>query len=109
MLSALVKRRLELPDKSGYVHCVSSRDETTGMSKRDLLEVLRDPMVDVSYGDRLKAADELERLRAAVAGERATILELIESLHMRSRTLRMHLLEPFCEKTGRLRAAAEVA
>jgi hypothetical protein len=32
-----------------------------------------------AYGDRLEAAEEIERLRAAVAGERAAILELIES------------------------------
>jgi hypothetical protein len=29
----------------------------------DIIDRLRDPMVDVSYSDRLEAADEIERLR----------------------------------------------
>ena len=33
------------------------------MSKRDIVERLRDPMIEVDYGDRLLAAEELERLR----------------------------------------------
>jgi hypothetical protein len=48
------------------------------MSKRDIIEHLRDQIIDVDFGDRLMAADELERLRDAVRAERAAILELIE-------------------------------
>jgi hypothetical protein len=36
------------------------------MSKRDIIERLLDPMIEVGYGDRLMAADEIERLRAAL-------------------------------------------
>jgi hypothetical protein len=38
------------------------------MSKRDIVDRLRDPMIDVDYGDRLIAADEIERLRNALGG-----------------------------------------
>jgi hypothetical protein len=48
------------------------------MNKSDIVERLRDAMVEVDYGDRLMAADEIERLRQAVAGERAAILVLVE-------------------------------
>jgi len=33
------------------------------MSKRDIVERLRDTGIDVSYSDRLRAAKEIERLR----------------------------------------------
>jgi len=36
-------------------------------------------MIYFGYGDRVIAADEIERLREAVRAERAAILELIES------------------------------
>jgi hypothetical protein len=35
------------------------------MSERDIVERLRDPMIE-SYSDRVDAADELERLRGTV-------------------------------------------
>jgi hypothetical protein len=45
--------------------------------KRDIVERLRDPMIE-SYGNRLEAADEIERLRDAIRAERTAIHELIE-------------------------------
>jgi hypothetical protein len=44
----------------------------------NIVEPLRNPMIE-SYSDRLKAADEIEKLRKALADERSAILELIES------------------------------
>jgi hypothetical protein len=38
------------------------------MSKRDIVKRLRDPMIDLSYGDRLIAADHIERLCKALEG-----------------------------------------
>jgi hypothetical protein len=32
----------------------------------DIVERLRDAMVEIGYGDRLEAADEIEQLRAAL-------------------------------------------
>ena len=48
-------------------------------TQRDIVARLRDPMIYFGYGDRVIAADEIERLREAVRAERAAILELIES------------------------------
>ena len=59
-------------------------------TQRDIVARLRDPMLYFGYGDRVIAADEIERLRKvaldfdahidrAVRAERAAILELIES------------------------------
>jgi len=48
-------------------------------TQRDIVARLRDPMLYFGYGDRVIAADEIERLREAVRAERAAILELIES------------------------------
>jgi hypothetical protein len=45
----------------------------TAKSTRDIVERLRDPMI-ARYGNRLEAADEIERLRDAVRAERAAIL-----------------------------------
>jgi hypothetical protein len=45
----------------------------------DIVERLRAQAADVPITLALDAAVEIERLRAAVAGERATILRLIES------------------------------
>jgi hypothetical protein len=45
----------------------------------DIVKRLRDPMLDLGYGDRLIAAEEIEKLREAVCAERAAILELIAS------------------------------
>ena len=59
-------------------------------TQRDIVARLRDPMLYFGYGDRVIAADEIERLRKvaldfdahidrAVRAERAAILEIIES------------------------------
>jgi hypothetical protein len=39
---------------------------TAAKSKRDIVALLRDPMIEVDYSDRLTAADEIERLRKAI-------------------------------------------
>jgi hypothetical protein len=41
-------------------------------SERDIVTRLRDPMIAFDYGDRLMAAEELERLRKADAGTRCS-------------------------------------
>ena len=48
-------------------------------TQRDIVARPRDPMIYFGYGDRVIAADEIERLREAVRAEREAILELIES------------------------------
>jgi len=59
-------------------------------TQRDIVARLRDPMLYFGYGDRVIAADEIERLRKvalafdahigrAVRAEREAILALIES------------------------------
>ena len=48
-------------------------------TQRDIVARLRDPMIYFGYGDRMIAADGIERLREAVRAERVAILELIES------------------------------
>jgi hypothetical protein len=46
------------------------------MNKSDIVERLRDAMVEVDYGDRLMAADEIERLRAALAEQQERFISL---------------------------------
>ena len=45
---------------------VGNFTSTEGSS--DIVERLRDPMIDLGYGDRLTAAEEIERLRAEIKG-----------------------------------------
>jgi hypothetical protein len=48
---------------------VGNFTSTEGSS--DIVERLRDPMIDLGYGDRLTAAEEIERLRAEIKGLKA--------------------------------------
>jgi hypothetical protein len=53
-------------------------------SESDIVERLRDPLLE-SYGDRLLASDEIERLRDAVRTERAVILDRADRVTARRR------------------------
>jgi hypothetical protein len=56
--------------------------------KRDIVERLRDPMIVVAYGDRLMAADEIERLRAAEAAMRERCAAFVMDRSKKASSLR---------------------